>query len=511
MRVSFTSCFFVSLVVLCLFVGAAPVMGQCEVAHLTFDQANPYDRLGASVAIDGTNALAGAHDAQGVGPDTGAAYIFNQGALDWELAATLAADDGLPYDLFGLASDLQGDVAVVGAPSRDDLGSSSGAAYVFRFDGGSWVQEQKLLASDGAEDDSFGGAVAIDGDTIVVGAFSATVLGMFTGAAYVFRYDGTTWVEEAKLTASDPQLFDNYGWSVSIFADWVLVGSPWHTDGASSAGAAYLYRYNGVGWADETKLLASDAGPGDFFGFSVDLDGDVAVIGAVENCFCSIPPGPLGSGGAYVFRYNGAVWAEETKLLPSGGQPEQWFGASSSISGDTVIVGAIDADGAELGTGAAYVYQYDGVLWSETAVLNASDGAGGDSFGTSVSVRGDLAMVGAPTHDDGGLGTGAAYVFGVSPSGCDSFFVRGDCNGDGVFDISDPITLLVDLFIGGDQPLGCRDACDSNDDGALNIGDPIGALFALFGTPPVPLPPPAVCGPDPTPDSLPCLQYAPCP
>ncbi len=493
--------------------GSTTLSGQCEVAHLTNAAAAPYDRMGASVAIDGPRVLAGAYDAEGIGPDTGAAYIFTEGAGGWASSATLAASDGLPYDLFGLATDLQGDIAVVGAPAADDLGAYSGAAYVFRFDGVTWVEEAKLLASDGGADHSFGSAVAVDGDTIVVGAFYAPVLGVLSGAAYVFRFDGISWVEESKLTANDPQIFDQFGSTASISGDDVLIGSPGRTDLAQSAGAAYLFHYDGVDWTQEIKLTASDAGDGDFFGFSVDLDGDVAVVGAIENCICSVPPGPLGTGAAYIFRDDGVTWNEEMKLTPSGGQLEQWFGNSVSISGDTAIVGAWYANGVTFGTGAAYLYQFDGAAWAETAVLLASDAVGSDGFGQSVSVRGGVAAVGAPFHADVGPGTGAAYVFTVGPGGCGVDFVRGDCNGDGSNDVADAITHLAALFpFGGGPPIiECRDACDGNDDGVLNIADPVAQLAALFGAPAIPLPPPAVCGPDPTADGLSCRQFGVCP
>lgn len=492
---------------------AGSLAGQCEVGHLTVPGAADYDQLGIAVAIDGVRVLAGAHAAQGIVPDSGTATIFESGPSGWVSTATLMASDGMPYDGFGLAVDLDGDVAVVGAPSADDLGAYSGAAYVFRFDGTAWVEEAELLASDGGIDDAFGVEVAVDGDTIVVGASYALVQGVRSGAAYIFERVGGTWVEVEKLTPSTPQLFDQFGAAVSVSGDDVIVGVPGHTVGLQSTGSAVIYHHDGTAWSFETELTASDADVGDFFGFSVDLDGGTAVIGAIENCLCSVPPAPPGTGTAYIFRHDGTVWSEETQLVPSGGQLEQWFGAAVSISGDDVVVGAWNANGAVVASGAAYLYGYDGVVWNETAVLLADDGGISDGFGRSVSIRGGVAAVGAPLHDDGGDGTGTTYVFTIGPGGCDSDFIRGDCNRDGGTDIADAIHLLAALFPGGTVPpiLGCRDACDANDDASLNIADSIATLAALFGAPAVPLPQPAVCGPDPTQDGLSCPQYGACP
>ena len=278
-------------------------------------------------------------------------------------------------------------------------------------------------------------------------------------------------------------------------------------------GAAYLYRFDGIDWDAETKLIASDADAGDFFGYAVDLDANVAVVGAIENCLCSVPPGPIGTGAAYVFRRTGIAWAEETKLLPTNLDVDQWFGSSVSIDGNDVIVGAQNAPGLTFATGAATLYTFEAGAWSETAILVASDGGSSDFYGTSVSLRGGLAVVGAPLHADTSGGTGAAYLYTVGAGGCTGQFQRGDCNGDGSTNIADAIFHLLVLFPAAGVPPApvCRDACDSNDDGGLDIADAISTLVALFGAPPIPLPEPLACGVDPTADALSCLQYAGCP
>ncbi|MHC4414142.1 MAG: hypothetical protein ACYS0G_02535 [Planctomycetota bacterium] len=185
------------------------------------------------------------------------------------------------------------DVAVVGAHNDDDNGSSSGSAYVYRWNGSSWGQEQKLLASDGAGGDWFGWSVSVSGDVAVVGAYLDDDNGDRSGSAYVFRWNGSSWTEEAKLLASDGAAGDYFGVSVSVSGDVVVVGAYEDDDNGSSSGSAYVYRWNGSSWGQEQKLLASDGAAGDFFGYSVSVSGNIAVVGAYSDDY---------TGSAYVYQ-----------------------------------------------------------------------------------------------------------------------------------------------------------------------------------------------------------------
>ncbi len=189
-----------------------------------------------------------------------------------------------------------GDVAIVGAPFHDHIVSASGSAYVYRFDGMTWAQEQKLLASDGAAGDLFGFSVAVSGDAAIVGAPLENDNGFDSGSAYVYRFDGISWAQAQKLLASDGAAADWFGFSVAISGDAAIVGAWRDDDNGSDSGSAYFYRFDGISWAQAQKLLASDGAAGDRFGYSVAINGDVAIVGAVfedDN-------GP-DSGSAYVF------------------------------------------------------------------------------------------------------------------------------------------------------------------------------------------------------------------
>jgi hypothetical protein len=323
--------------------------------------------------------------------------------------AELSATDVTPAGWFGLAVALSGDTAVVGAPAQSHSAKfSAGAVYVYeRGSAATWDQTAKLIASDPATSGFFGVSVALEGDTIVVGSVGAELLGSAPGAAYVFVRNGTTWTQQAKITASDGQYGDDFGASVSLDGERLAVGarSDWHA--APRAGSAYVFERVGTTWGEEAKLVAADAAQDDEFGVSLDLDGDTVVVGALyDDNF-----GGVDAGSAYVFVRGASSWSEQAHLMASGGGPQEFFGIVA-LSGDTVVVGANRANHSGLfSPGAAYVFDRSGTAWSEQAMLVAGDADNDDRFGAT-SIEGDLIVVGAfkDTHS-GGLGAGSAYAY----------------------------------------------------------------------------------------------------
>jgi uncharacterized protein (DUF2345 family) len=340
--------------------------------------------------------------------------------------AKLTASDGAPVDQFGISVAVSGDTVVVGAPSASGGGFDPGAAYVFVKPIGGWngnlTQTAKLTASDGLAFDRFGRSVAISGHTVVVGAFGADI-GSNTnqGAAYVFVKPSGGWsgnlTENAKLTASDGAAFDEFGTSVAVSGDTVVVGARGNN---SFQGAAYVFVKPGGGWSgnltQDAKLTASDGAASDVFGSSVAVSGDTVVVGA--------PHKNSSQGAAYVFVKPSGGWSgnltQDAKLTASDGAAGDEFGVSVAISGDTVVVGApFDDIGGNTYQGAAYVFVKPSGGWTTTstftAKLTASDGAVDDYFGSSVAVSGDTVVVGAPVFAEAAR-PGAAYVFGsVAP------------------------------------------------------------------------------------------------
>ena len=323
----------------------------------------------------------------------------------------LLAPDGAAGDGFGSAVAISGDTAVVGAYAHDTpVGADAGSAYVFVRSATGWKAQQELVAPDGAPGDFFGISVTIAGDTAVVGArLHDTGAGADAGSAYVFVRTGTAWTLEQELLASDAAAGDSFGTSVSLSGDTVVVGAPVaDAAGGVDAGAAYVFVRSGAAWAEQQKIVPSDSRALEDFGYSASLSADTVVMGA--------PSDDLGvaynAGSAYVFVRSGGTWVERQKLLAPRGARNDHFGFAVSVSGDTVVVGAFSDDTAG-GTdaGSANVFIRSGRIWAWQQRLLASDAAPDDYFGFAVSVEGEAAVVGAPRHDISAPDGGSAYVF----------------------------------------------------------------------------------------------------
>ena len=297
-------------------------------------------------------------------------------ALSVNEAQKLLAGDGVEDDEFGYSVSLSGDTAVIGAFLDDDNGSQSGSAYVFVRNGtGVWVEQQKLLASDAAYDDRFGSSVSVSDDTAVISAVGNDDNGDSSGSAYVFVRDGSgVWREQQKLLASDAAENDYFGRSVSVSGDTAMIGA--YEDDNNTGdfySSVYVFERDGTGvWREQQKLTASDAAAFDEFGRSVSVSGDTAVIGASWNVYYSSGDD---SGSAYVFERDGTgVWREQQKLTASDAVGDNLFGISVSLSGDTAVIGANYYDGYGPYSGSAYVFERDGTgVWREQQKLTASD------------------------------------------------------------------------------------------------------------------------------------------
>jgi hypothetical protein len=340
--------------------------------------------------------------------------------------AKLTASDGAEHDAFGSAVAVSGDTVVVGSP-QDDVGfnGGQGSAYVFVKPEAGWgdmTQAAKLTASDGAATDVFGSAVAISGDTIVVGAPQDDVLNLNQGSAYVFEKPELGWTdatETAKLSAADGAANDAFGTVVAVSGDTVAVGAPTDDVATTNQGSAYVFVKPASGWEPVTnqtaKLTASDGAANDTFGTSVAVSGDTVAVGAPADDF-----GPVvNQGSAHVFVRPGAEWTDATqtaKLTASDGAAGDVFGDAVAMSGDTIVAGArLDDVGSALNQGSAYVFVKPGSGWAngtQSARLTASDGAPQDFFATSVGISGDTVVTGAPFDDVGSnANQGSGYVF----------------------------------------------------------------------------------------------------
>jgi FG-GAP repeat protein len=323
----------------------------------------------------------------------------------------LEASDGAAGDLFGRSVAISGETVVVGASNDDDAVANQGSAYVFVRSGGVWSQQQKLVASDPASEDRFGDSVAISGETIVIGArLDNGTGGGDQGSAYVFVRSGGVWSQQQKLEASDPAAADVFGQSVAISSETVVVGAPSHdSSGGGDQGSAYVFVRSAGVWSQQQELEASDGAGSDNFGFSVAISGETVVVGARSDDGAAGP----GQGSAYIFVRSGGVWSQQQKIEASDAASIDQFGSSVAVSGETAVVGAPNDDGvAGLDQGSAYVFVRSGGVWSQQQKLEASDAASIDQFGFTVAISGETVVVGAP-NDGGAAGffQGSAYVF----------------------------------------------------------------------------------------------------
>ena len=370
------------------------------------DGALTSDFFGYEVSVSGDTVVVGAfQDDTPAGADAGSAYVFVRSGMTWSEQQKLLSPDAVASEFFGYSVSVSGDTVVVGAPSD---GALAGAAYVFVRAGTIWTEQQKLLASDGMVTDRFGSSVSVSGDTVVVGAaLHDTSGGGNAGSAYVFVRVGTTWSEQQKLLASDGAQGDQFGSSVSISGNTVVVSAAGDNVGT---GSAYVFVRSGTSWSEQQKLLASDGAFGDGFGFSVSLFGDTVLVGGPFHD--TSPPSP-NAGSAYVFVRSGATWTQQQELLALDGAAEDLFGASVSVFEDTAVVGApTDVPSGTTGAGSTYVFARSGTTWTQQQKLLAPDGAASDGFGSAVSLSGDGLVVGAPLDDTpGGVDAGSAHVF----------------------------------------------------------------------------------------------------
>ncbi|KYK22330.1 hypothetical protein AYK25_02710 [Thermoplasmatales archaeon SM1-50] len=330
----------------------------------------------------------------------------NQSRTDWIEKQKLLASDGSALDYFGTSVSLDGDTALIGAFNADVNGIACGSAYVFNYADNTWTEQTKLIASDGELFDCFGCSVSLDGDTALIGASDDDDHGSCSGSAYVFLRSGTTWTQQAKLLAFDGEAHDDFGCAVSVYGNTALIGASHDGDNGEAAGAAYVFTRTSNTWAFQAKLLASDGIAWDRFGSSVSLYGDIAIIGA--------PMDDDGKGSVYVFTRSGSTWTQQQKLQASDGNMGHFFGYAVSLYMETVLIGAYGEDSHGQLSGSAYVFIRIGTTWAQQAKLLALDNQEEDGFGWSVSLEGTTAVIGAPWDDDNGDNSGSTYVFTYS-------------------------------------------------------------------------------------------------
>lgn len=443
-----------TLVSLC----APSAYSQCEVSKIVESDAGPNFDFGFAVSLEGDVLMVGGrrrHDER--------VYVYQWNGIEWTEEQRIDRPNGLAHR-FGEAISLSGDRAIIGAAEqRNGVALDAGAVYSYRRVGGTWVEEAVFMASDPATGERFGRTISLDGNVALIGVSLVDCAdGENCGAAYVFRYDGTDWIEEAKLTDPAAAASDGFGGSVSLDGDVALIGAT-QTDCPAGifCGVAYVFRFNGSDWVEEARLTGADTGPTDRFGSSVSLDANIAVVSATgDDC-----PDGGACGAAYVFRFNGSNWVEEAKFTSPERVEADRFGRAVAAQGNTLVVTSLDkfACGSMSGCGAGYLFHYNGVTWDEAGKLVASDLALGGFFGffdRGVAISGDLVAIGAYRAPCGASQCGAVYT---------SLLNGPDCDDNGTFDLCELHAGSATDCNGNDFPDNCEpdadgdtviDACD---------------------------------------------------
>jgi MYXO-CTERM domain-containing protein len=380
--------------------------------------------LGNAIAAQGTTVLVGASATFGA---TGDAYVFGRSGATWSERADLGYNAancfGFNFSL-GTSVALDGPIAIVGAPGVPSPATALwnvGAAYVFASSGSSWSsggicpQQAALFASDGFDGDRFGAAVAIVGTTAFVGAPSKNP----SGAVYVFTQSGTTWSQTGKLATSDTTVL--FGASAAVSGDTAVFGDPYNAGG----GAAYVFVKSGATWSQQAKLVPSTVSGAPEFGASVAIDGNTIVVGAHHAS-----GGATLTGAAFVFSRSGTTWSQQAELVGKSavGATIGTFGESVAVHGTTAIAGAPTTNvGVNKGQGAAYLFAQSGSTWTQQYEILAADGQAHDAFGSAVALGDSYALVGAAGSSPSGGQEGSAYVFVPGHTDGDACAASADC------------------------------------------------------------------------------------
>lgn len=438
--------------------------------RLTASDGSTTDKFGVSVAISGDTAIIGSYlDDIGTNAEQGSAYIFVRNGTTWDQQAKITAADGAAGDRFGIEVAIYNNTVIVGS-YLDDVGinTDQGSAYIYARTGSLWIQQTKLTVADGAANDQLGYGVSLYGNTAIVGSYSDDIgTNANQGSAYVFVGSGATWTQQAKLTASDGAADDAFGIKLTLNGDTLIVGSPNDDVGTNAnQGSVYIFVRNGTTWTQQAKLTASDGAANDQFGFSVSISGETAIVGVYADDIGA----NADQGSAYIFVRNATIWTQQAKIINPEGAANARFGLSVAISGNTIVIGSqfenigehlaqgsadvyikmnngtwerqtrlISADGLPIDTlgncvaidnnnilvgaslddvgantdqGSVYAFRFLSQTWSQESQKVASDGAADDQFGGSVSISGDTAIVGSVLDDIGtNAEQGSAYIF----------------------------------------------------------------------------------------------------
>ena len=396
----------------CLSCSFGAASAQIEPAQVLHSSPAVNDNLGVSIDVDRDTMIVGAYNYDPAGKaNAGAAVVFRWAGASWVEEARLVASDGLAGDQFGRSVSISGNTAVVGAPNNDLPGKSNcGAAYVFQRSGATWTQVAKLTAADSAASDQFGLSIDLDGDTVLVGApfKNGALTGSQSGAAYAFVRSGATWSQQQKITDLAGSAGDNFGASVALQGNTVVVGSPSDDVVFVDRGSAHVFTRAGTSWTKQATINPSDGITADAFGNSVAIDNGTISIGAPSHDLTT-----NGNQGAlYVFTGSSATWTQQAKILRPSAAVNDFFPTSIGIQGDTIVAGLQTFDGiVGANQGAGLFFTRSGTAWSAGQYFQPNETQAGALIGSSIAISDQFVGVGSFSYSKTATGQGAAFAF----------------------------------------------------------------------------------------------------
>jgi hypothetical protein len=412
-----------------------PLRIEMQLSHLDQSSAtaNSGDWFGVSLAGDSDTLVVGAtgEDSNGLlhyngkMSESGAAYTYRRGTQGWQLDGVLKLDYPGLGDAFGSAVAISGDTIVVGAPFRDGVSdqgalSDMGAAYVFERSGGRWRQVAELVPADARNNDLFGSAVAIDGDTIAIGAYQRELA---TGAVYLYQRSGGSWQLQHLLAAPEAEAGAQFGWAIALDGDWLAISANRKDVNADNgvlqdAGALYLYQRSGSNWSLQSRIQASDPEENAQFGQAVALDGAQLVASAP---FKDRSDSAANLGAAYVFGRTAVDWSQEAILTGSDSQNDDRFGWSIALQANSVLLSSPytlrydQGSNALTQQGAGYLFAHNGDAWQELTQVRGPVTNQASMFAWSSAFFDDTLFVGAYSDSKTNPQSGSVYFYQSEP------------------------------------------------------------------------------------------------
>lgn len=361
--------------------------------------------FGYSVDIYEKTVIVGAIGGRKGTVKTGCAYIYEHNNGQWKIKGKLTPGNGSSNDQFGYSVSIYADYAVVGAFGEDTGGSMAGSVYVFKKEGESWEQKQKIQPEESNAGDFFGSSLTLIEDTLVIGSFGKDGAQKNEGCVYIFKREDENWIETQILKADDAAESDYFGYSVAMDQNNLLVGAYCKDLNGANSGCAYVFGLEGDTFSQKQIITASDIQEGDYFGRSVAIHKNHIVVGAQREDSAG-----SNSGSAYVFKFSGDEWIQQKKLIPADSEAGDYFGYSVDIFDKHIIVGARYEDSQGENVGSAYLFERSGSSWTETNKLQPVLINLGDLFGSSVAINKDILVIGAHKDDQAKNNVGKVYI-----------------------------------------------------------------------------------------------------